>query len=806
MLATHALFGDVASRPAHPAWSPRGFLPWLVHVKTDDPSRRRRGQILAFLCVPLFLGGAAFLVVDFVGWLIPPSEYAAYNMTTDALFGLLIATAWFLNRRGRVTLAAIVQLSIISVGLVMFFHYTSPYRIEVLFVIPVVAAAFILAPPAAFLWAGISAVSFIVMNNHHGGEPRLGIQVGLALFGVAIIAWLVASCLEWTVTELRRTSRDLEADIAAREEAEEARRQVEAALELTRQQSQTLFERSSLGVFLFDKFSLITECNERFATQMRTSRAQLVGRDLAIAPEQRALPAMCQALAGEIGSYEGPYATPGGEELWVNFTASPLRGPGAEVIGGIGVVTDLTDAKQAEVLVERLAYRDALTGLPNRSLFGDRLRQALAVAERHHQKLVTGVLDIDRFKTINDTLGHQAGDRLLVGVAERLGALMRDCDTAARSGGDEFLLLFADVAAERDTAAVGRRILAALSEPWQVEGRRVYVSASIGFASYPSDAADPSALLENAHTAMRRAKEQGGDTLQFYDSSVSSMAAERLVIESELHAAIEAQQFTALYQPQVDIRDGSIVGLEALARWRHPRRGLLPPSEFIALAEETGMIVPLGRQILRIACTQARKWQAMSSRPLPVAVNVSARQLREAGLTDDVERVLAATGLDPGLLEIEITETATLSHAEHAEAVLLRLREMGVGVSLDDFGTGYSSLSQLRRLPITRLKIDRSFVNEIASNNGSAAIACAVIDLAYALGLGLVAEGVETCEQFAFLEAHRCYEVQGFLLGHPMSSDDCDQLIARGAVDLPQLQATTCAAVPEPLLVRRRPR
>ena len=749
--AGSALGGDALPWQTPSRRGLRAFAEEIVRVSVDDPSLRRRGQILAFLSVPLFLIGAGFLVIDIVGWLLPPSQHAAYNIATDFLFSLFIAVTWLLNRRGRVTLAAILQLTCVSAGLVFFFLYTSPYRIEVLFAVPVVVAAFVLAPWAAFAWAGVSSVSFVALNHIHGeqsgldAQHLLDVQVSLALFGLAIIAWLVASCLEWTVTALRRTSEELEEDIAARRRAEEARSQVETALSFSRQKNRTLFEASPVGVFLFDRRLVVTECNERLVSQTGDTRERLVGSDLGRAADQRTVPAMERALAGDVGTYEGPFrAGPSDREMWISFTASPLLGPSQEVTGGIGVVTDLTESKQAEELVQRLAYRDLVTGLPNRTLFRDRIEQAVAVAERHRQKLVVGVLDIDRFKNVNDTLGHAQGDRLLAGVAERITGLMRDSDSVARSGGNEFLFLLTEITTARDAVLAADRILAAIREPWQFDGRRFYISASIGLAFYPDDAREAQALLENAHTAMRRAKQGGGNAQQFYDRELSALAAERLSLESELHAAVDAQQFTVHYQPQVDARDRSIVGVEALVRWRHPRRGLIRPAEFIALAEETGLIVPLGQQVLRTACAQARDWQGLCGHPLRMAVNVSARQLREPGLVEDVARVLRETGLEPGLLEIEITETATLSSARHADVVLHSLREMGVSVSLDDFGTGYSSLSQLRRLPINRLKIDQSFVAELPGNESSAAIAGAVIDLAHAMGLGVVAEGVET--------------------------------------------------------------
>ncbi|MBE0527589.1 MAG: diguanylate cyclase, partial [Thermoleophilia bacterium] len=553
------------------------FIDWLLRVDTDDPVRRRRGQILAFLCVPLFFIGAGFLVVDLLGWLVPPSEHAAYNMATDVCFALLTFVAWSLNRRGSVPAAAVLLLTGASVGFIFFFHYTSPHRVEILFVAPVLIAPFVLAPWAAFVWAGISSASFAVLNALHQGEPRLSLQVGLSLFGVAIVSCLVAAVLERVLAELWRTSRDLEADIAARREAEEARRQVEAALVLARQQSEMLFETSSLGVFLFDRDLRATESNERMASLLHWERERIGGWDLAGVAEGSWAPAMKRALTGAIGSYEGSCQTARGDTLWVSMTASPLRGAEQEIVGGIGVVTDLTDRKQAEDLVDKLAYRDALTGLPNRSLFGDRLRQGIAAAQRRERGLVMGVLDIDRFKNVNDTLGHECGDELLVGAAERISGLMRESDSVARSGSDEFLLLFADVVTPRDVAALANRILAALREPWYLAGKRVYASATMGLAVYPDDGVDASALLENAHTAMRRAKKQGGGGFSFFSEELRLELEHRKQLENDLRTAIADKSFQVYFQPQVSLSDGTIAGIEALVRWDHPTRGMVAP-------------------------------------------------------------------------------------------------------------------------------------------------------------------------------------------------------------------------------------
>ena len=782
--ARRALTGDALPWTAPAKANLKSLAGRIVGVDSADPDKRRRGQILAFLSAVLFLIGLAFLVTDAVGWVGSPARHAAFNVATDASFCALMTAVWVLNRRGHVALAAVLHLFVVSAGLVGLFFYTSPLRIEPVFVEAVFVAAFVLEPWTAFVWAGVSAVAFAALNAFHHGQQTLSLQVAGSLFGMAIVACLVASCLEWTVGELQRTASDLEEDVTARRRAEREREQVRAALSSSEQRSRTLFETSAEGILLFNHDLVITDCNARFAAQASCSTEALIGLDnRANTADWRLAAAMREALAGRVGYYEGPWsATADAPELWVGFTASPQRAASGEVCGGIGVVADLTGRKQAEELVERLAYFDGVTGLPNRSLFADRLQQAVASAERGEQRLVVGVLDLDRFKSVNDTLGSAAGDALLAGTAKRVGRLLRESDSLARSAGDEFLLLLPQVASVRDAIATGERVPQDPRPPRGGARSRPYVSASIGFAVFPMDGVEGPALLGNAHTAMRRAKHNGGNTQAFFDRELGEVVAERLVRESELHTALERREFVVYYQPQVDVRDGTILGVEALVRWRHPRLGLLPPAEFIAMAEETGLIVQLGEQVLHIACTQAAAWQSLSHTPLRVAVNLSARQLHDPNLPEMVARTLAETGLAPELLDVEITETSMIDDTAGTTRVLRRLRDMGVAVSLDDFGTGYSSLSHLPRLPITRLKIDRSFVRELPHDASSAAVVSAVIDLGSSLGLDVTAEGVETQEQLAFLIGRRCREVQGFLFSRPLPHDEFRRLLARGAL------------------------
>jgi diguanylate cyclase (GGDEF)-like protein len=434
---------------------------------------------------------------------------------------------------------------------------------------------------------------------------------------------------------------------------------------------------------------------------------------------------------------------------------------------------EIGERERAEERARVLAFHDALTGLPNRLLFNDRLRLALSQADRHHRKLAVLFVDLDRFKLINDSLGHSLGDILLRQVADRLITTVRHSDTVARLGGDEFTLLLPELHGPEDAARTARKILRTIRKPFSLEGREVFATPSIGIAMFPEDGEDVDTLLKNADTAMYRAKDEGRDNFQLYTSAMNVHALKRLSLESGLRRALPNQELRLWYQPVVNLADGEIHGFEALLRWQHPRLGLVPPSEFVPVAEATGLIVPIGPWVLRTACEQVRAWQETSQRPLSVAVNLSARQFEQADLIAQIKRALDETGLPPESLELEIVESSAMRNAESAIKTLAQIKNTGVRIAIDDFGVGYSSLSYLRRLPIDTLKIDRSFVRDITIDPGDAAIVTAVVGLARTLKLRVVAEGVETREQLDFLRTHRCDRMQGFLMSAPLPPAEC---------------------------------
>ncbi|HEX6112078.1 MAG TPA: EAL domain-containing protein [Geminicoccaceae bacterium] len=440
---------------------------------------------------------------------------------------------------------------------------------------------------------------------------------------------------------------------------------------------------------------------------------------------------------------------------------------------------DITARKATEEQILYDATHDALTGLPNRALFDDRLATALKHSARRQEMLAVLFLDLDRFKMINDTLGHTIGDTLLVALSRRLCTAVRAEDTVARMGGDEFIFILRGLRSAEDAVKPAQKILEAIRPPFHVGGHELHVTASIGISLYPADGPGPDQLLKCADLALYRAKDRGRDRIQLYNPTLNVRVFEQMVLEKRLRRAIEQRQFVLVYQPQVGLDGGEVVGFEALLRWRHPELGLVPPDEFVPLAEENGLIEPLGSWVLRTACSQHRAWREAGHPALRLAVNVSARQFRHNDLERRIRDVIDETGMDARYLELELTESVLMQEGDQTASVLADLNELGIGLALDDFGTGYSSLSYLKRFPITRVKIDRSFVRDIATSDGDAAVARAVIAMAHGLGVAVVAEGIETLEQLAILRRYGCDEGQGYLLGRPVMPSEVPDVVRR---------------------------
>ncbi|MCZ8515829.1 EAL domain-containing protein [Paenibacillus filicis] len=442
-----------------------------------------------------------------------------------------------------------------------------------------------------------------------------------------------------------------------------------------------------------------------------------------------------------------------------------------QVVGVFAIGKDITEHKQAEETINHMAYHDALTDLPNRRLFIEQLTLGLVQAERGSYKLAVMFLDLDRFKYINDSLGHTFGDRLLQTIADRLHQCISTTGMIARMGGDEFTILLPVVIDENTVVQTAESIIEAINQPILIDGRECSVTTSIGISLYPDDGSDAQTLMMNADAAMYRSKEINRNTYEFFNPVMSVQASERLEVAQELHKALDRNEFVLVYQPQLHFESGQITGVEALVRWQHPRRGMVSPVEFIPLAEETGMIVPIGEWVLRTACRQNKAWQDAGYGPMRVAVNLSAYQFKQSNIVQKVDEILQETGLKPEYLELEITESISMQNADYVIETLDQLNRLGIQISIDDFGTGYSSLSYLRDFPIHRLKIDRSFVNDITASDGDAVIAASIIAMARSLNLEVIAEGVETEKQFEFLLSKGCNEMQGYFISKPLPAE-----------------------------------
>ncbi|MCF8152482.1 MAG: EAL domain-containing protein [Sulfuritalea sp.] len=555
---------------------------------------------------------------------------------------------------------------------------------------------------------------------------------------------------------------------------------VKAGLEI--QLAATVFDASSDAIFITDSDNRIISVNAAFCEITGYSAQDVIGETPAILNSGRHDAEFYRAMWRDLletGQWNGEVwnRRKNGEIFAELLTINAVKNYRGEISHYVSIFADITEHKQTEEHVRHLAHYDALTNLPNRTLFNDRLGQALINAQRDNGKAAVMFLDLDRFKNINDTLGHGIGDLLLQEVAVRLTGCVRQGDTVSRLGGDEFVILLPELNDEKDARLVAQKLLNAAVFPMVLEGHELHISASIGISYYPMDGANAEALMKNADVAMYRAKEEGRNNFQFYHASMNARSFERLAMETSMRYALNRGEFDLYYQPRFSLPEGRIIGAEALIRWNHPDLGLVSPGQFIPLAEETGLILPIGEWVLKQVAAQGKAWQQAGFPPLSLAVNVSARQFRRVDFAGEVLQILRNSGFDPHHFELELTESTLMTHAEENIETLKKLNALGIRIAIDDFGTGYSSLSYLKRLPVDILKIDRSFVSEVPDNRDGAAIVEAIIAMAHSLGLHIIAEGVETVEQLEFLQMRKCNEIQGYYFSHPLPVEQFEQLI-----------------------------
>jgi diguanylate cyclase (GGDEF)-like protein/PAS domain S-box-containing protein len=571
--------------------------------------------------------------------------------------------------------------------------------------------------------------------------------------------------------ELSKTNEQMRREISDRKRAEQR-------LELAGR----VISGAREAIFIADADGRIVDVNDAFCRITGRAKAHVVGQDLAMfdwGPDHNGFRQGIWQELIENGEWQGEvWDRHGNGELYpILLSLNALRNDGTEISHFVGFFSDITRIKRTQERLSRLAHYDSLTGLPNRLLFNDRLEQAIASAARHNQLVAVMMLDLDRFKNINDTMGHRFGDKFLVALGRRFSVCLRETDTVCRLGGDEFAFILTGIVQSQDVAHVARKIMDEVSRPVVLDGREVFITASAGISIYPSDSRKVGRLLQNADTAMYHAKDHGKNHFQFFSQEMNATVLKRMKFENILRIGMSADQFLLHYQPMVDTESGRMIGMEALLRFRHPNLGVVSAANLVPVAEETGLIVPLGDWVLRSACAQNRSWQRMGLPPFKVSVNVSGRQLKDRRMAANIMKILEQTGLEPEFLEIELTESVMIEDADRSIQILAQLKDAGIGISIDDFGRGFSSLSYLRDLPIDKIKIDRSFLRDISPNSYEQALVKAVLTVAHSQQLNVVAEGVETEEQFRFLRSLGCDQVQGFLFARPTTVERVTEIL-----------------------------
>ena len=573
-------------------------------------------------------------------------------------------------------------------------------------------------------------------------------------------------------------------DITERKQAESQREAMLEALRQSEEKYRSILESIQEGYFEVDLNGNFTFCNNSMSRLTGCSKEELLGMNYKQFTNEENIKEVLQAFnevydTGEPSKFDWQIIRRSGSEGFIEASVTLKKDLSGKPIGFKGMIRDITERKRIEQQINYMATHDALTGLPNRLMFSQLLNHAIRSAQRHGKQLAVLFIDLDRFKTINDSLGHEAGDRLLKEMARRFRKSLRAVDIVGRLGGDEFIILTDEVDELNQVANVAHKLLTTIIQPMVLAGEECRITASIGISIYPRDGNDEQSLMKNADVAMYFAKEEGKNNYQFYSKDIHSLSNKRFSIETNLYRALERNELSLEYQAKVDFKSGMITGVEALLRWKNPSLGTLTPMQFIPVAEGTGMIVPIGRWVMKTACAQNVAWQRQGLPPIRVAVNLSLRQLMDDKLLEDIKAALDESGMAPNLLELEITESMVMHNPEHMIGVLTNIKKMGVRLAVDDFGTGYSSLSQIKNFPVDTLKVDRSFIRNLVQDSDNQAITQAIINMGKNLCLTVVAEGVETQEQKDYLRYLICDEMQGFHFSKPVAPDQFADLLRK---------------------------